>query len=102
MKHYPIQKSPFKRSNLVPVGNYTTPSVPTPIFPHYEQKNHSNACSIRTRVQIKDKNGNEMNIYQCQDMINLLNGHNARFTIDHSKSNSQSQRRRKRRWVKLN
>ena len=94
MKKYPIQRK--HNGQLYPVQPIRTPNinVPSPILPTYT-KNRNVAAQVSTRIHLKNARGEEMTIYQNQQLLNLLNGAKGNWHIS-----DDGTHRRKRRYKK--
>ena len=72
---YPVSQ---RRLPISGRGNHIIPyqqpsiNIPTTIIPKYAGKNHSVGGQISTRIHLKNSRGEEMDIFQRQQVLNLL------------------------------
>ena len=73
MKNYPVKRRPDGRGH--PVIPYNTPrlNIPASIIPKF-CKDHNIAGQVSTRIHLKNARGEEMTIYQNQQLLNLMKG----------------------------
>ena len=90
--YYPTKKG--QGNNLVPSirpnNNYRIPSA---IIPKYGSKNHNVAGQIKTRIHLKNARGEEMDIYQVQQVLNLLNNNHSTWIVGGNSTNRNYRRK---------
>lgn len=92
--NYPVRKG--QGSSLVPSfrpnNNYRIPSniIPT----RYGTKGRNIAGQIKTRIHLKNKYGEEMDIYQTQQVLNLLNNNHSTWIVGGNSTNRNYRRKR--------
>ena len=90
--NYPVRKG--QGNNLVPSfrpnNNYRIPSniIPT----RYGTKGRKIAG--QTRIHLKNKYGEEMDIYQTQQVLNLLNNNHSTWIVGGNSTNRNYRRKR--------
>ena len=91
MKKHPIQRRPAGRG--YPVQQYRTPNlnVPASIVPKFT-KGRNVAAQVSTKIHLKNARGEEMTIYQNQQLLNLLNGAKGNWHISDGGTNSRKRR----------
>lgn len=91
--YYPAKKG--QGNSLVPSirpnNNYRIPST---IIPRYS-KDHNVAGLIKYRIHLKNKFGEEMDIYQTQQVLNLLNNNHSTWLINGNGNVNRNYRRKK-------
>ena len=99
MKKYPIQRKPDGRR--YPIQSYRQPNlnVPASIIPRFS-KGHNIAGQISTKIHLKNARGEEMTIYQNQQVLNLLPNHKGSFVITHG--NNRNFKGGRRKWAMMN
>ena len=75
MANYPVKQTYAptynRKSSYLPAINPSCLNTPNVIIPHHS-KNHNIAGQIKTHIQMKNARGEEINIYQAQQVLNLL------------------------------
>lgn len=95
MNKYPISKQPYKDGQIIPVNNNPARFIPGFVIAPKCGNTHSQAVNVQTKIHLKDKNGNEMDIYQNQQCLNLLKGQGGNWKVK-SSNYSNNQRRKYR------
>ena len=79
-KKYPTKRG--QGNSLVPSfspnNNYRIPST---IIPRYGSKDHNVAGQVKTMIHLKNTRGEEMDIYQTQQVLNLLNNNRSSWFV---------------------
>lgn len=91
--YYPVKKG--QGNNLAPVfspNNFRTPSA---IIPRYGSKDHNVAGQIKTRIHLKNARGEEMDIYQTQQVLNLLNNNHSAWVVSGNGNVNRNYRRKR-------
>lgn len=93
-KKYPMARRPnYGRRSLIPYQNPNI-GIPTSIIPKFS-KDHNIAGQVSTRIHLKNARGEEMTIYQNQQLLNLLRGARGNWHItDEGRTNRRKGKRR--------
>ena len=91
------KKYPTKRGQ----GNSLVPSfspnnsyrIPSTIIPRYS-KDHNVAGQVKTRIILKNKFGESVDIYQTQQVLNLLNNNHSTWIVGGNSTNRNYRRKR--------
>ena len=73
--------------------NYSTPQIPRSIFPQKSGKNRNMAGQVKTIIHMKNARGEEMTVYQTQQMLNLLNNSRGSWNINDGIGNNRRKKR---------
>ena len=77
--NYPVKK--VQGNSLAPSFCPSNYRVPSTIIPRYGSKTHNVAGQIKTRIHLKNARGEEMDIYQTQQVLNLLNNNKSNWFV---------------------
>ena len=93
-KKYPLnnRQNNSNRASIIP---YRAPNIgiPTSIIPKYT-KGRNIGAQVSTKIHLKNARGEEMTIYQHQQLLNLMQQVSGNWEI--SKNGSQRRRKEKR------
>lgn len=83
------------RNNSIyqPTKYCSTPQVPCSIFPQKADKNRNMAGQVKTIIHMKNARGEEMTVYQTQQMLNLLNNSRGSWNINDGIGNNRRKKR---------
>ena len=84
-----------RRNNSIyqPTKYCSTPQVPCSIFPQKEIKNRNIAGQVKTIIHMKNARGEEMTVYQTQQILNLLNNSRGNWSINDGIGNKRRKKR---------
>ena len=83
------------RNNSIyqPTKDCSTPQIPRSIFPQKAGKNRNMAGQVKTIIHMKNARGEEMTVYQTQQMLNLLNNSRGNWNINDGIGNKRRKKR---------
>ena len=92
--YYPAKKG--QGNNLAPIfspnNRYMIPSTIIPKYGH-GNKERNVAGQIKCRIHLKNKYGEEMDIYQTQQVLNLLNNNHSTWIVGGNSTNRNYRRK---------
>ena len=71
----------------------STPQVPNSIFPQKPDKNRNMAGQVKTIIHMKNARGEEMTVYQTQQMLNLFKNSIGNWSINDGIGNNRRKKR---------
>lgn len=89
MPYYPA-KNQGNRNQLQP---YQQPRIPKSIIPQ-GSKDRNIAGQVKTIIHMKNAKGEEMTVYQTQQMLNLMNGNIGNWMVGNNLSQNKRRNRR--------
>lgn len=89
--NYPVKR----RNNSIyqPTKCCSTPQVPDSIFPQKPDKNRNMAGQVKTIIHMKNARGEEMTVYQTQQMLNLFKNSIGNWSINDGIGNNRRKKR---------
>ena len=94
MNKHPIHRTGQGRS-LAPFScNPTRYYTPVNIIPQYVQRDRNVAGQIKMRIHLKNARGEEMDIYQNQQILNLTNGAKGCWGVSENANHNQRRNRK--------
>ena len=81
--YYPARRK-GQGSSLVPSFNqHNNFRMPANIIPRYDNDNNNRnlAAQVKTRIRIKNAKGEFMDLYQTQQVLNLLNNNRSNWVV---------------------
>ena len=92
--NYPVRRK-GQGSSLVPsFSPANSYRIPSNIIPRHVNNNRNLGAQAKVRIHIKNARGDEMDIYQTQQVLNLLNNNHSTWIVGGNSTNRNYRRKR--------